>query len=321
MQRRTALSALGVFACTGTTRAQASYPSRPIQVIAPASAGGVSDIAGRIYADRLSKILGQPVTIVNRPGAGTVIGTQVVATAAPDGYTLLVTNSAHSITQFVQPSLPYDPLKDFVGIAMIADAPAVVAIASTTGIKSLKELITLAKAKPRTFDYSSAGVGSTTHLAGAHFCAKAKVEMVHVPYKDYAQATADFVSGRVPVIFAPAGYLLPLVRVGRVTPLGVSTGEDMTQPFEAPSVFKTTGIDYEYTTWYGFLAPAKTPRPVLDVLAKAFAEASKDPELRATLLKQGVFPKSMLMGDFDMAMRAEVDKVRPLISASDIKTN
>lgn len=321
MIRRVAFVLLSALVCTPALWAQGAFPTKPIQVITPTSAGGVADIAGRAFAERLSRILGQPVSVLNKPGGGTVIGTQSVAIAPADGYTLLVTNSAHSINQFVQSSLPYDPLKDFVGVALGADAPAVVAVSAALGVKDLKELIALAKAKPKSVYYSSAGVGTATHLAGAAFAAKAGLELVHVPYKNYAEATSDLISGRVPVIFAPAGYLLPMVRDGKVLALGVSTAEDMTQPFPAPSVSKTTGLDYEYSTWYGFLAPAKTPKPVLETLGKAFSEAANDPELKASLLRQGVRPKLVLLGEFDASMRDEVNKVRPLISASDVKTN
>lgn len=306
---------------TGAAHAQNTFPTRPIQVIAPVSVGGVADIAGRIYAEKLAKVLNQPVVVQNRPGAGTVIGTQSVATAAPDGYTLLVTNSAFSITPFIQPGLPFDTARDFTGVAMVAEAPAVVAVASVSGIKTLKDLIALAKAKPGTINYSSAGIGSATHLAGAHFAAKAGINIVHVPYKNYSDANIDFIAGRVPLIFAPAGFLLPFIREGKVTALGVSTADDMSEPFAAPSVKKAMGIDYEFATWYGFLAPSKTPATVLDVLGKAMTQISADPEVKEKLRSQGIIPRNVVLRDFDAYMKTEVEKVRPLINASDIKTN
>ena len=305
----------------GTVHAQTIFPNRPIQVVAPVSVGGVADIAGRIYAEKLAKVLNQSTVVQNKPGAGTVIGTQSVATAAADGYTLLVTNSAFSITPFIQSGLPYDTVRDFTGIAMIAEAPAVVAVASVSGIKTLKDLIALAKAKPGTINYSSAGVGSATHLAGAHFAAKAGINIVHVPYKNYSDANIDFIAGRVPLIFAPAGFLLPFIREGKVTALGVSTADDMSEPFAAPSVRKSTGIDYEFATWYGFLAPSKTPAPVLEVLGKALTQISEDPEVRTKLRSQGIIPRNVVLRDFDAYMKADVDKVRPLVNASDVKTN
>ena len=305
----------------GAAHAQTGFPSRPIQVIAPVSPGGVADIAGRIYSEKLAKVLGQPVVVQNRPGAGTVIGTQSVATAAADGYTLLVTNSAFSITPFIQPGLPFDPGRDFTGVAMVAEAPAVVAIAAVSGIRNLKELIALAKAKPGTINYSSAGIGSATHLAGALFAAKAGINIVHVPYKNYSDANIDFIAGRVPLIFAPAGFLLPFIREGKVIALGVSTPDDMTEPFAAPSVRKLTGLDYDFATWYGFLAPSKTPAAILDVLGKAMTQISEDPEVIAKLRGQGINPRNVVLRDFDAYMKAEVDKIRPLINASDVKTN
>lgn len=319
MRRRTALSLFGLLAL-GFDAAAQSFPSKPIQIVVPTSPSGVADIVGRAYADRLSKILGQPVTVLNKPGGGTVIGTQSVATAPPDGYTILSANSAHSINQLVQPNLSFDPLKDFAGIALVADAPAVAVVTNGLGINSLKELIAYAKARPKQLNYSSAGIGSATHLAGAHFAAKAGIELTHVPYKNYSDANLDLVSGRVHLLFAPAGFVLPLVKDKRVTVLGVSSSEDLKQPFEAPSATKA-GVDWEYGTWYGFLAPAKTPRPVLEQLARAISQASADPQLHASLEAQGIRPKMVTLQAFDSAMRSEVERLRPFVSASDVKTN
>jgi tripartite-type tricarboxylate transporter receptor subunit TctC len=319
MHRRTALSLFGSLAL-GFNAAAQSFPSKPIQIVVPTSPSGVADIVGRAYADQLSKIFGQPVAVMNKPGGGTIIGTQSVATALPDGYTILSANSAHSINQLVQANLPFDPLKDFAGIALVADAPAVAVATNELGIKTLKELIAYGKAKPKQLNYASAGVGSATHLAGAHFAAKAGIEITHVPYKNYSDANLDLVSGRVHLLFAPAGFLVGLVKDNRVTVLGVSSPEDLKQPFEAPSAAKA-GVDWEYGTWYGFLAPAKTPRPVLEQLARAISQASADPQLRASLEAQGIRPKNLTLQAFDNAMRNEVERLRPLVSSSDVKSN
>lgn len=295
--------------------AQAPYPSRPVTLISPQSAGTTLDILARLYADKLSQKLGQSFVVSNRPGAGGSIAAQAVVTADADGHTLLVANSGHSILGALNRSLPFDTIKDFAPIAMIGETPALVIVIPSLGVKTLKEFVDLAKAKPGTINYGSAGVGTATHLAGAYFALKAGVDIVHIPYKSSSEGNADMLAGRVQATFAPAAFTLPFIREGKFMPLAVSSSTPMREPIEVPTARDAANVDYEYTTWYGFIASSKTPKLILETLNRAIAEVSEDPELKSKIVAQGISPKLKAMADFDAHIRAEMDRLRPVLDA------
>lgn len=293
-------------------RAQDAYPSRLITMVVPLTPGTAIDILARLYAERLSKRFGQQVVVANRPGAGGLIAAQAVATSAADGYTVLLANSGHAILGTLNKNLPFDPVKDFAGVSLIGDAPSLVTVAPSPGVRSLREFVDLAKAKPGTINYGSAGIGTATHLAGAYFALQTGTELVHVPYTVSSTIIADLLGGRIQATFAPAAFTLPLLQDGRLQALAVSAAEPIREPIQVPTAL-SAGINYQNATWYGFLAPAKTPRAVLQVLHDAIAEVDQDPELKAKIRVQGITPQSVGLGDFDAHIRKDMERLAPLL--------
>ncbi len=323
MRRKTVCSMLlaALLACAIAANAQDKYPSKPVQVVVALAAATTADILARMYAEKLAERFGQPVVVQNRPGAGGSIAAQAVATAAPDGHTILMINSAHSINPALYSSLPYDTLRDFAGIAIVAESPALVVVNPQLGARTLKEFIALAKQKPGVINYGSAGLGTATHLAGAYFANRAGVDLVHVPYKTSPDLIADLLTGRIQATFVPPAFLLSQIREGKLLALGVSTREPMRAPLQVPSVREAANVDYEYGTWYGFLAPAKTPLPVLGLLARTMQRIGEDKDIREKYLAQGVIPRNVTLREFDAYIKADMDKLGPLVKASGAKAN
>jgi len=300
--------------CVHNAVAQDNYPNKPIQMISPLSAGTALDALARLYADKLSKLFGQSVIVQNRPGAGGVIGTQSTLTSAPDGYTIMMTNSAHSINPWVMPSLPYDSVKDFSGIGMVADAPAVVVINPLLKMRTLADFIRLAKEKPGTINYGSAGIGTSTHLAAASFAEKFGINLVHVPYKNGSDLRSDLYSGRIQAVFAPPAYVLPQIKEGKLYALGASTLEDLKEPLAVPSIAKTMGVNYEYSTWYGIVASSMVPAPILEKLARAVTQVSRDPDVIEVMRSNGVGPRNIPLREFDAFIKSDIEAVRRLVT-------
>ena len=300
----------------GGLQAQEKYPNRVINLVVPLSPGITLDAIGRLYAEKLTKILGQPVVVVNRPGAGGIIGAQSVATAAPDGYTLLMTNTGHVILPVLNKNLPFDPIKDFKGITLIADTPSVVIINPALGVQNLKEFVALAKSKPGTINYASAGIGTPTHVAGAYFAQQAGINLVHVPYKLSADIVSDLLAARVQSVFAPPAYLPAMIKDGRLKALAISSTADLHDPFFAPNA-KSQGIDYINSTWYGILAPSKTPPALMEILKKAINTVTEDLDVKAKLLLQGLNPNGLSLSDFDVFLAKEADRITPLLKSAE----
>jgi tripartite-type tricarboxylate transporter receptor subunit TctC len=295
-------------------RAQDHYPSRLITVIAPITAGTTIDILARLYADRLSKRFGQQVVVVNRPGAGGLIAAQAVASSPPDGYTLIFVNSGHTILGALNKNLPFDPVRDFAGVSLVGEAPTIVTVPPALDVSNLKEFVARAKARPGTINYGSAGIGTATHLAGAYFALKTDTDLVHIPYTVSATIIADMLGGRIQASFVPAAFVLPLLQDGRLRALAVSAREPVTDPIRIPTAL-SQGIDYQNATWYGILAPAKTPKAILQSLSQAISEVGKDPELQAKIRAQGIDPRDIELEKFDLHIQADVARLDPLLKA------
>jgi tripartite-type tricarboxylate transporter receptor subunit TctC len=285
-------------------RAQDHYPSRLITIIAPITAGTTIDILARLYADKLSKRFGQQVVVVNRPGVGGLIAAQAVASSPPDGYTLIFVNSGHTILGALNKNLPFDPVRDFAGVSLVGEAPTIVTVPPALDVSNLKEFVARAKARPGTINYGSAGIGTATHLAGAYFALKTDTDLVHIPYTVSATIIADMLGGRIQASFVPAAFVLPLLQDGRLRALAVSAKEPVTDPIRIPTAL-SQGIDYQNATWYGILAPAKTPKSVLQSLSQAISEVGKDPELQAKIRAQGIDPRDIELEKFDLHIQAE----------------
>jgi tripartite-type tricarboxylate transporter receptor subunit TctC len=295
-------------------RAQDHYPSRLITIIAPITAGTTIDILARLYADKLSKRFGQQVVVVNRPGAGGLIAAQAVASSPPDGYTLIFVNSGHTILGALNKNLPFDPVRDFAGVSLVGEAPTIVTVPPALEVSNLKEFVARAKARPGTINYGSAGIGTATHLAGAYFALKTDTDLVHIPYTVSATIIADMLGGRIQASFVPAAFVLPLLQDGRLRALAVSAKEPVTDPIRIPTAL-SQGIDYQNATWYGILAPAKTPKSVLQSLSQAISEVGMDPELQAKIRAQGIDPRDIELEKFDLHIQADMARLDPLLKA------
>src|SRR5689334_1745775 len=271
-------------ASTGSVPA---YPAKPVRIVVPYPPGGGNDIVVRAIGPKLAERLGQPVVIDNRGGATGIIGTETVAHSAPDGYTLLShTNAGLVILPHVNPRLPYDPVRDFVPITLAASQPYMLVVHPKLPVTTVAQLIALAKSRPGTLNYSTSGIGSSTHMASVLFCRMAGVNMVHVPYKGSGAAVADLIAGQVQVRFSSIPPSLPHVKSGRLRALAVSSAKRFSLLPELPAVAETVP-GFQVDSWYGFLAPARTPAAIVQKLHAEIAAALKDSEVRARLEANG----------------------------------
>lgn len=295
--------------------AQDKFPAKAVQLIAPLAAGITFDFVARAYADLLTQRLGQSVVVQNRPGAGGTIAAQSVAKAAPDGYTILIVNSQHTINPTLYKSLPYDTLAEFAGIAQIGEAPSLVVVHPKLGVRTLKEFIAAAKKSPGQINYGSAGIGTTTHIGAAFFASRAGIELVHVPYKG-GELVVDMVAGRIEAMVVPVAFLLQHIKEGRLLALGVTTREPLRSPLDVPTVEEVSGLSgFQYATYYGFVAPAKTPRAIIDQLSREIRQVTADRTLRDKFAAQAIFPRDFGPMEFDAFIRADLDRIGPVIQA------
>jgi tripartite-type tricarboxylate transporter receptor subunit TctC len=313
LSKLTALAFAFVAAACGSACAQDHYPSRVVTIVVPLTPGTAIDIQARLYADGLAKRFGYQAVVVNRAGAGTLIGAETVANATPDGYTVLLTNSAHAILGAMNRNLPFDPIAGFAGICLVAQAPTIVAVPPSLGVHNLQEFIALAKAKPGTINYGSAGIGTATHIAGAYFAYKTGTELVHVPYTVSQTILTDMLSGNIQATFAPEAFVLPMLQDGRLLALAVADEEPVREPIKIPTA-RSAGVDYINATWYGFLAPAKTPRAILQTLHDAIVEVGKDADIQAKIRLQGFTPANIGLGDFDAHIRGDMARLAPILA-------
>jgi tripartite-type tricarboxylate transporter receptor subunit TctC len=299
------------FALPPTAYAQDQFPTRPITLVAPISPGTAIDILARLYADRLMQILGQQVIVLNKPGAGGIVGAEFVASANADGYTLLFANSGHAILSLLNKNLAFDPINGFAGVTMVGAAPAIAVVPKDLGVADLKAFVALAKAKPGQLNYGSAGVGTSTHLAGAYFAAQTGIDIVHIPYTVSSNIISDMLSGHIQASFDPLAFVLAFLQNGSLRALGVGADEPIAEPVAIPTAI-SQGIDYRYTTWYGILAPAKTPDAVRKRLADAIVKASQDAGLRKKVEQQGIVPQTKMLDAFDAYVADDVKRLAPL---------
>jgi len=284
------------------------WPSRPIRMVVPLSPGGFADVPGRILASRLSALLGYNVFVENRPGAGGTIGADFVAKSAPDGYTLLFTGTPHVISAWIYKKLPYDPLKDFEPVALVASGPYVLVVNPQLSVNSVRELMAAAKAQPGKIDYASSGNGSAQHLVSALFASMAGIELNHVPYKGSGPAMQDLLGGQVKVSFAGIPNVLPHVKAGRLRALAVSTPRRAPDLPEVPTVAEAGVPGYEATLWLNLAAPPGTPAEIVQRLYTETAKALQDAELQQNFRAAGVEASPMSPQELAGFMRAEYEK-------------
>ncbi len=287
-QRRQFLVGLAVVALTGALRAQAQgYPEHAIRFVVPYPPGGGTDVIARIVQGRLQAALGQNIVIDNKGGAGGSLGTDLVATAPPDGYTVLFTLNSHTVNPAIYAKLPFDTQKDFEPVGSVASLPQILVAHPQFPANSVAELIALAKAKPGTLAYASVGVGSPGHLAGELFKLRTGTQMTHVPYRGGGPAVTDVMGGQVPLLWVSIPAAAQFVKSGKLKALGVSTLKRSAAFPDVPTLQEAGVPEFEVDSWYAMFVPAKTPKAVIDKLNRALNTTLQDPEIREKLLQQG----------------------------------
>ena len=311
-------AAAGLCAAVPAMAADA-YPSRPIRVIVPQSPGGSTDVAARIVTDRLSEALRQNFVVDNRPGAGSLNGTDMVAKAAPDGHTLLVIAASLTITPALQANMPFDPVRDLAPITQFADLPHIVVVHPGVPAKSLAEFIALLKAKPGAITCGYSGIGTSTHLAIELFQHMSRTRMLLVPYKGGSPAMTALLGGQVQVNFAASSTGLPHIRAGKLRALAVTGAKRSTAAPELPTAAEAGVKGYQHSSWVGMLAPAKTPRSIIERLHAESVKIVRSDEVKTLFLRRGMEVDGNSPAEFGATIREEVDKWKKLVKAAGIK--
>lgn len=294
------------------------YPTKPVKVIVPFTAGSATDVFARILGQKLSELWGQPLEIENVPGAGGTVGAGKVAKAQPDGYTLLMTSSAHAINPALYSKLPYDTLKDFINIAPFAKQPFVLVVGRSAGVKNVSELIKDAKAKPGQVKFGSAGTGSGAHFVAEKFKLAAGIDTVHSPYKGGPEANADTMAGRVTYWFPPVAMALKEVQAGNLLALAITSAKRSDVLPNVPTMAEA-GVAVEDVTWWGVWAPAGVPVSLVNKIAESVEQALVIPEVREKLAKLGAEPMSMSSAEFASFVRSEIEAAVRIAKAAGIK--
>jgi tripartite-type tricarboxylate transporter receptor subunit TctC len=318
---RVAVALAVAVAWSSMAAAQATrYPTKPIRVVVPLAPAGTTDIVARLVAQKYNEAWGQPVIVDNRPGAGTTIGSALVARAAPDGYTLLFASVSLATSVSLYRNLPYDPVRDLAPIGPVGQSFYVLAVHPSLSVNSVQELITLAKAKPKQLAYSSAGTGTITHLTVELFMSQVKIDMLHVPFKGGAPALTAFVGGQVNVIFNPIAEILPQVRAGgRVRTLAVTSPKRVPELPEVPTLSESGLPGFQVTTWSGLYVPAGTPRSIVDQLNAELNRMLQQPEVRERLQSNGLAPVGgtpAALGDY---LKSEIARWAKVVKEAGIK--
>lgn len=295
------------------------YPTRPIRILVPFTAGSQTDLFARIIAPKMSENWGQQVVVDNRPSAGGIVAGGVVAGATPDGYTLMLTSNAYAVSAAIYTRLPYDPLKDIEGVAKFASAAFVLVVAPALGVKTVKELIALAKQKPGQINFGSAGIGSGTHMGGELFKFAAGINVVHVPYRGTPEALVDTATGRIQYWFSPIGPALPFVTDGRLLALAVTTAQRSPLFPDVPTVAEAALPGFDYDPWYAVFTTARTPRPVVNKLSEELARIVSLPDVRERLQLQGAVIKTTTPEEFAGLLRADITALKKVAKAANVR--
>src|SRR5262245_52524833 len=297
-----------------------TWPAKPIRVIVPFTPGSGTDIIARTVSERLSPQLGQPIVIENRPGAGGTIGGAIVAKSDPDGYTLFVHSSSYTVTPSTYKDLPYDTLRDLTGVMPLGLLPNVLVMAPSKGIRSVKELVAAAKAKPGTMNSASVGVGSATHLNAERFRLGAGIDTVNVPFKGSPEALTEIITGRVDFYFCPVVAILPLLKDGKVVALAVGSSRRSSALPELPTTLEAGVPNSDYNFWVGMFAPAKTPRETVNRIYQEAGKALRTAEVREKMARLGAEPMEYSPEAFNAYLREEIAANAALVKAAGIRS-
>jgi tripartite-type tricarboxylate transporter receptor subunit TctC len=295
------------------------YPSKPIHIIVPFTPGSATDTMARPVADKLSAALGQPMLVENRPGAGGTIGVAALAKSAPDGYTLAVVSTGHVVNPVLYSNLPYDTLKDLAGVAPIAGQPCVLVVSPQVGVKTVKELVAMAKAKPGQLNYATAGTGSAAHICAEKFRMAAGIDAVHVPLKGSPESLTETMGGRTQYTWTPLSTAVGQIKEGRLLALAVSTAKRSPQFPEIPTIGEAGLPKAEFNFWVGLLAPAGTPRDVVNRINAEVQKALAGPDMKERLANLGNDPMFMSPAEFDVFLKEEYTVLGEVMRAAGVK--
>ncbi|MEA2890939.1 MAG: hypothetical protein QOI05_1732 [Bradyrhizobium sp.] len=314
-----ALAALAiVLGCAGGASAQ-GWPSRSIRMIVPYTPGGYTDLMARLVGQKIADALGQTIVFENKPGANAIIGTDVVAKAAPDGYTFGTVIAAHAVNATLNPKLPYDTLKDFSYVSLMSVAPLIMIAHPSLPANNVQELIALAKAKPGELNFASSGVGAAAHLTMEMFKSRTGIDMQHIPYKGTAGALQDVIGGRINVMFDVVGPLMPQVRSGLAKSIVVTAKERIPAASDVPTMAEQGVPDFVSGTWAGIIAPAGTPKEIVDRVSAEAKKALADPALQAKLVEQGIVAVGGTPEEFRSFVAEEIARWGKVITDAGIK--
>jgi tripartite-type tricarboxylate transporter receptor subunit TctC len=318
MKPRALVAALALALPLGAALAQ-TYPAKPLRIVAPQPPGGAYDYYARLLGERFQAAFGQPAVVDNKAGAATILGTDAVAKAAPDGYTLLVTTDTHVVLPALHKTLPYDAMKDFQPVSLVANVPFVLVVSASSPIASLKDYVAAARAKPNAVSYGSSGIGGALHLAGELFKSSTGVELLHVPYKGMAAVSTAILANEITSAFAPLGPVTGQLRAGKLRPLvSLSQARSPLLP-DVPGMADEGVKGFEFAGWVALLAPAGTPRPVVDRLNGEVTRAVRDPQFaKERILSQGYEPVGSTPERLGEVMRADAAKMLKVVRDANI---
>jgi tripartite-type tricarboxylate transporter receptor subunit TctC len=316
MKRFLIAAAAALLAIGAAAQTAAGYPNHLIKIVVPFTAGSATDIMARIVGEKISSSLGQPVVIENKPGAGGTLGAAQVAKSDPDGYTLLVVSTGHVVNPVLYGNLSYDTVGDFAGVIPLASLPSVLVVGANSPIHSVRELIAAAKAKPGQLNYASAGRGSATHVNAEKFRTATGIEVTHVPFKGTPETIVETISGRVDFMFTPILASIPNIRDNRLRALAVSTAKRSSILPDVPTVAEAGVPGFVFDFWIGLLAPAKTPRDIVNKLNQEVAKAMAMPDVRERMAKLGAESMIMSPGQFDAYIKEEYTTLGAVMKAA-----
>ena len=296
-----------------------NFPNRPVRLIVPFTAGSATDLLARRVALKMSENWGQQVVVDNRPGGGGIIASGIVAKATPDGYTLLVHSIAYAMSAALYPKLPFDPVKDLAGVSQIVVSTSLLVVSPALGVKSVKELIALAKQKPGQLNYASSGVGSGTHLNGEQFKFAAGIDVVHIPYKGVPELLVDIMTGRIHYVLTPLVPALPFIRDGRLLALAVSTPQRSAVLPDVPTIAEAALPGYAFQAWFGVFAPAATPRPIVEQISREIARIVDLPDVKQHMANQGEEGRASTPEEFSRFVRTQIETTREIVKRAGIR--
>ncbi len=304
-----------------TAVAAQQYPAKPVRLIVPTAPGGGADLVARVLAQKLSKPFGQSFVVDNRGGAGTTLGTDIAAKSAADGYTLILHHISLAFNVSFYQKLPYDVLRDFAPISLVANQPYVVVVHPSLPVRSIQELISLAKARPGSITYASGGAGSGPYMATEFLKSITHIDLLHVPYKGSGPALSDLIGGQTQMMIATVSVGLPHAHNGKLRAIAVTSGKRLPSAPELPTIKESGIADYEFSTWYGLLSPAGTPQPVIARLNEETVRIIKEPQTSEKLSADGIDPIGSSPEEFASYLRREIDKWAQVVKAAKLRAD